>query len=128
MSTSLYADTILDELHHPQNNQPLTDFDVEFDATNASCGDGFKIQIKLDASKEKIVAIGWQGQGCAISTAALSRISAKAVGANISDVQNWGVPELLGVLGLTQIALGRQNCLLVGLTGIKRALTQASQK
>ncbi len=122
MSSDLYAESILDEFRHPQNNVELVDFDIAHDATNSSCGDSFKIWLKLDASQKKIQQIGWKGTGCAISTAALSRVSALATGQNVSQVLSWDKNTLLQLLGLPDISIGRERCLLIGLVGIQSAL------
>ncbi len=122
MSLDLYAENILDELHHPQNRGVLPDFDIEHDATNASCGDSFTVQLKLDVSQQKIKQIGWQGTGCAISTVALSKVSALAVGQDISQVLQWDKGTLLKLLDLPDISIGRERCLLIGLAGIQTAL------
>lgn len=124
MSQDLYHQVILEELKHPQNKQVLENADVVIHETNSSCGDDITVFLNFDDSK-KIKEVGWTGNGCAISQAAMSLLSEKIIGMNADDVLKLTQSDLEALLGLEQpIAYGRTKCLLLGLQAVQRAVQQ----
>ena len=75
----LYREQILEHYKRPHNFGRLEDFDLEFEDTNPFCGDEQHIFIKLD-DDDRVVEVGFEGQGCAISTAATSMLTEELAG------------------------------------------------
>lgn len=120
----LYADLILEEVKHPQNQGVLPSADISASEGVASCGDLATIYLKIEAGK--IRQMTWEAEGCAISKAGLSLLSTAVVNQPVTTVQQWTINEMLKLLRLDQISPGREQCLLLGLRALQRALTQLS--
>lgn len=122
----LYADLILEEIKHPQNQGVLPSADVSVAEGVASCGDVATIYLKIEAGKIKQMT--WEAQGCAISRAGLSRLSVTVQNRSVAEVEKWTMSDMLAVMQLKQISPGREQCLLLGLRALQRALTQLKSK
>lgn len=129
MTQDLYQEVILEEYQHPHNYGQLDQADVVIEERNASCGDQMKVYLKLEPAapvtpQSKVIELQWQGQGCAISMAAMSVLSQsiKTQQLSLAEIQQLGSAEVAKLLGLEEIASGRVKCLLLGLQAIKRAI------
>ena len=120
----LYPDLILEEAKHPQNQGVLETADIIVTEKVASCGDTATICLSLDG--EKISKMMWQGDGCAISRAGLSLLSVAVENQPVKTVLAWTIEDVLPLLHMEQIAPGREQCLLLGLRALQRALKQRS--
>ena len=118
----LYKETILEEAAHPANQGVLADFDVEYRFGNASCGDMFTAYIKLDQKKQTISAIGWEGAGCAISTAGMSLVSQRVIGTTIAEIQSLSYIDVGKWLGLELVSPARITCVSAGLKAVQKAV------
>ena len=76
--TSLYQELILEHYRNPRNKGELTDRTVEAYITNPVCGDEVTIHIRLDGNR--IDEIAFDGQGCSISQASVSMMTALVKG------------------------------------------------
>ncbi len=81
--TSLYQELILEHYRHPRNKGELADHTVEAHVSNPVCGDEVKIQIRLDG--DRIEDIAFEGQGCSISQASVSMMTAMVKGTERSE-------------------------------------------
>ena len=66
----LYQDLILDHGKRPRNFRAVEQANATAEGYNPLCGDKIKLQLKLDG--DVIREAGFQGSGCAISTASAS--------------------------------------------------------
>ena len=123
----LYKETILEEAAHPAHRGTLADFDCTYRYGNASCGDMFTVYIKFDESKKTIQEISWEGEGCAISTAAMSQVSQQLLGKTKEAVEQLTYHEVGHWLGLDQVSPGRISCVSAGLKAIQNALERADE-
>ena len=67
---ALYQELILDHNRKPKNFRVMEHADREVLGHNPLCGDQLTLWVKLDG--ETIADVSFQGQGCAISTAAIA--------------------------------------------------------
>lgn len=81
--TSLYQALILEHYRHPRNKGELTDHTVEAHVSNPVCGDELTLQIRLDG--DRIEEIAFEGQGCSISQASVSMMTALVKGRDRSE-------------------------------------------
>ncbi len=72
--TSLYQQLILEHYRNPRNKAELEDHTVEAHVSNPVCGDEIKVQLRLDG--DTIEDVGFDGQGCSISQASVSMMTA----------------------------------------------------
>ncbi|HEY3938027.1 MAG TPA: SUF system NifU family Fe-S cluster assembly protein [Bryobacteraceae bacterium] len=66
----LYQETIIDHSKRPRNKGALADATHSADGYNPLCGDKVSIQLRIENGH--ITGVGFQGSGCAISTASAS--------------------------------------------------------
>lgn len=107
----LYHEHILDHSDSPRNFGQLDSQQVTHtgQAKNVSCGDNLSVQIIADENG-KILQIAWEGDGCAISLAAASLLSERAIGTSIQSLQETEFKEILAALGLNSISPARIKC------------------
>jgi len=74
----LYQQTILEHNRHPRNFKKLEPADRSAEGNNPLCGDHLTVYLRFDG--DVIKEIGFQGSGCAISTASASLMTAAVVG------------------------------------------------
>jgi nitrogen fixation NifU-like protein len=115
----IYREHILDHYKHPRNYGPLPKATLSARAKNPLCGDTITIHLKVE--KGKIVAIHFEGQGCAISTAAASLLTERVVGKTLASVERLSSKDILQDLG---VPLGpvRLKCALLSLSTVKDAI------
>jgi nitrogen fixation NifU-like protein len=117
----IYAQNILDHYKHPRNKESLEQADLTQQEKNQSCGDDLTVFIKL--AGPKIAAIKYLGQGCAISQASISILSDKLVGQTVKRVLGYQFADIAQLLGVP-ISERRQNCAMLGLRAIQKALAR----
>ena len=66
----LYQEVILDHHKRPRNFRKLEGADRQADGFNPLCGDRIRLELKIEDGVVR--EVGFQGVGCAISTAAAS--------------------------------------------------------
>lgn len=118
----IYAQNILDHYKNPRHKEPFNNPEAALRELNATCGDD--LSVELSFSGPKVKEIKWQGEGCAISQAAMSILSDALVGRSRSQIAKYGFKELRDLLGI-DISERRANCALLGLKAIQKACCQA---
>jgi nitrogen fixation NifU-like protein len=79
----LYQQVILDHNKKPRNFRVIEPCDHEADGFNPLCGD--KVHIYVDLDGDRIADVSFQGEGCAISTAAASMMTQAIKGKTIEE-------------------------------------------
>jgi len=122
----LYRDIILDQYKHPHNTgwidtAPAGNTLLQHKAGNASCGDVFEISILLSQDPTpRVMDVKWRGSGCAISTASLSLVSEWLKGKTIEEIKALDQPTILSLLGMDTISSGREKCVYLPLSLLRR--------
>lgn len=120
--SDLFGEIILDEAKNPANFGELAQADLKETSYNASCGDLIKVTIKLNSDKTKVENIKWTGEGCTISVAAMSLLSQKLIGVELSKIKKMTTQDMLDLLEIETISTGRLKCLLIGLSGVQKSI------
>ncbi len=121
----IYAQNILDHYKNPRNKEVLARADLASYEKNQSCGDELTVFLKL--SGPKIYTIKYLGQGCAISQASISILSEKLVGDNVAKVLKYKFADIIKILGVP-ISDRRENCAMLGLRAIQKAIDKNKEK
>lgn len=93
---NLYADTILDHYRHPRGKDPIGKPSVEHSERNISCGDKIKLQLTIDEGT--VTGVHWDGDGCAISQAAMSMLSEEIIGKSVEELQSLSSNDIVTML------------------------------
>jgi nitrogen fixation NifU-like protein len=115
----LYRENILDHYKRPRNFGRPDEFDLEYEDTNPFCGDEQHVFIDLDEAG-RVASVGFEGKGCAISTAATSMLTEELLGKTREDLLRLQKDHVLDLLGI-EISATRMKCALLGLKVIKSA-------
>jgi nitrogen fixation protein NifU and related proteins len=115
----LYRDQILEHYKKPHNFGRLESFDLDFEDNNPLCGDEQHVFIKLDGD-DRVAEVSFEGQGCAISTAATSLLTDELVGKSRQELLALPKEYVLELLGI-DISATRLKCALLGLKVVKGA-------
>lgn len=115
----LYRDQILEHYKRPHNFGRLDEFDLDYEDTNPFCGDEQHVFIKLDGD-DRVSEVAFEGQGCAISTAATSLLTDELVGMSREEILRMPKETVLDLLGI-DISATRMKCAMLGLKVIKSA-------
>jgi len=115
----LYKEVILDLYRNPLNRKELEVFDMEKTGHNPTCGD--KITLRMKFEGEKLTNIGWTGEGCAISQAAISLITDEVKNKTKTEIKNITKEQMLSMLGIP-ISHTRLKCVLLGWQTVQSAL------
>lgn len=81
----LYQELILDHKRHPRNFHPLPKADRVVEGHNPLCGDHLHLYVKLDS--DRIAAVSFVGEGCAISTASASLLTETLKGKTVAEAE-----------------------------------------
>ncbi|MGH2957361.1 MAG: iron-sulfur cluster assembly scaffold protein [Solirubrobacterales bacterium] len=115
----LYRDQILEHYKRPRNFGRPEDFDLEFEDSNPFCGDEQHVFLKLD-DQGRVSEVSFEGQGCAISTAATSLLTDELQGKTREELLALPKDFVLDLLGI-DISATRMKCALLGLKVVKGA-------
>ena len=107
MSDSIYREDVMDHYENPRNMGEMNAPDMDGKDANASCGDMVQFQIKV--SGESISDVKWKGIGCAITTAASSKLSEWLIGKEVGKVRELGQEGLLDAIDI-EVNPGRIRC------------------
>jgi nitrogen fixation protein NifU and related proteins len=115
----LYRDQILEHYKRPHNFGRPDQFDLEFEDSNPFCGDEQHVFLRLDG-EGRVADVSFEGQGCAISTAATSLLTDELEGKTREELLALPKDFVLDLLGI-DISATRMKCALLGLKVVKGA-------
>lgn len=119
--SDLYPEEILDAFKFPQHKRKMNKPDQTIDGSNSSCGDDVIFYLK---GKAPFTDISWEGDGCAVSQAAIDLLVDKITEEKLSpaEILKLTQADMQKLLGLEQVSPGRQKCVMMGLVTLQKAL------
>ena len=118
----IYKENIMHHYKHPHHGGILAKYTVKHRELNPLCGDDITLYLLVENGKVK--NISFQGQGCAISQAAMSLLTDKAVGMSLSEVKELTDKDIFELLGIP-ISHTRTKCALLSLKVIQKGVEHA---
>lgn len=109
----MYRELILDHARNQRNWGPLEPNDFDHEESNPLCGDHLRLTLRLD-EEGAITAVGWDGEGCAISQASASMFGDELIGMKLAEARAIKKQRLLDNIGL-RLSINRVKCALLPL-------------
>jgi nitrogen fixation NifU-like protein len=82
---ALYQEIILEHNRKPRNFREMADADRTVEGRNPLCGDSLTLWVKLE--NDAIADVSFKGQGCAISKASASLMTAAVKGKSLAEAE-----------------------------------------
>jgi len=120
MMNDMYRENILDHGMNPRNRGILDPAEVDYEAHNPLCGDRLRLTLRVDENN-RVVEVGWDGSGCAISQAAASMLGEEIIGKTIDEIREINKEEIFDMLGIP-LSPNRIKCALLSLQVLKTGL------
>jgi nitrogen fixation NifU-like protein len=117
--SDIYMQNILDHFKNPENYGELEAADVVQKEHNPLCGD--KLTVYLDFDGEVLKNVKFEGNGCAISQAAMSMLTEEILGKTKSDILAIDKDFVVEMLGI-QLSPTRLKCALLGLQAVHNGI------
>jgi nitrogen fixation protein NifU and related proteins len=121
MAYDMYQEVILQHYRSPRNFGALEGASLVGEESNPLCGDHITMRLKVDPATQKIDAVRFEGDGCAISVASASILTEKVAGLTVDQVSHLGRDDVLGWLGIP-LSPVRVKCALTGFSALGKAL------
>ncbi len=112
----LYHEAILEHYHDPRNWEILSPADFDHEESNPLCGDRLRLTMRVQDGK--IVEVGWDGEGCAISQASASMLGEVLIGKTLEEARAISKEDILDMLGI-ELGPVRLKCALLSLKVMK---------
>lgn len=109
----MYREIILDHARNLRHWGLLEPNDLDHEETNPLCGDRLRLTLRLN-SDNVITAVGWDGEGCAISQASASMFGERILGMELDKARAINKQDLLDNIGLP-LSINRVKCALLPL-------------
>ncbi len=113
-----YQEQILEHYKDPLNYGLLPHATYTRKEKNPTCGDQFTFSLHVDDAGV-VDAVGFEGEGCAISTAAASLLSEELKGKSLPAVLELQPQVVLNLLGI-ELGPTRLKCALLPLQAVTR--------
>lgn len=120
MTLDMYQENILDHYAHPRNKGRLDHPDLRAKERNPLCGDEIEVFVALDAER-KIADVKFEGQGCAISQAAISMLSGELKGRTLDELERMTADDVKELI-LVPLSPVRLKCAVLSLQAMHKAL------
>lgn len=117
----VYKEIILELYRHPLHKKRVVPCDAEGSDVNPSCGD--EITITLQYAGGIIADIGHQGEGCAISQAAVSLLIDHVLGKSVEDIKKMDASIMNDLLPI-DIPYTRITCAQLGWRVLEKLISK----
>jgi nitrogen fixation NifU-like protein len=120
MTLDMYQENILDHYANPRNKGRMANPDFTAKERNPLCGDEIEVFVALDAEK-KIAEVKFDGQGCAISQAAISLLTDELKGKTLEEVERMTAEDIKEMI-VVPLSPVRLKCAMLSLMTVHKGL------
>jgi nitrogen fixation NifU-like protein len=113
----MYRENILDHAQNPRFPGVLEPADIDHEENNPLCGDRLRLTLRLDENN-RITALAWDGEGCAISQASASMLGEQIMGKTLEEIRSLSKEDIFEMLGIP-LSPNRMKCALLSLQVLK---------
>lgn len=122
MTLDMYQENVLDHHAHPRNKGRIEGAQLKAWERNPLCGDEIEVTIALGADG-RIADAKFDGQGCAISQAAISMLTGQVRGKTLDELEHLTVNDIRELVGVP-LSPARLKCALLSLQTMHKALAE----
>lgn len=120
MTLDMYQENVLDHHAHPRNKGRIEGADLSARERNPLCGDEIEVFLALRADG-RIADAKFEGQGCAISQAAISMLTGEVRGKTLDELEHMTGDDIRELVGVP-LSPARLKCALLSIQAMHRAL------
>jgi len=118
---TLYREEIIERYKFPRYRGMVQNPHTQGEVMNSLCGDELALFLKLDAGREKIAEVKFQGEGCALASAAADMLCEAIAGKSVGEARQFSAENLLAIYGEPP-SPSRLKCVLLPYEALKQAL------
>jgi nitrogen fixation protein NifU and related proteins len=122
----LYQAQIVDLAKNPIHRGELEDATVTHSGVNLTCGDHVRLYLKLEG--DRIEKVTWEGEGCAISVAAVCLLCEELKGKTLDEVKAFTNQSMFEFLGIDELGPARVKCAVLCLETAQGALLKLNKE
>jgi nitrogen fixation NifU-like protein len=126
VTAPLYGGVILERFRYPRHFGELPGADAVHEDVNPLCGDRLRVELRFGADRE-VETIRFQGDACAIATAAADLLAEMVEGHPASDALRLEREALVTALG-APIRASRLGCVSLPLAVLRGALGAGAER
>jgi nitrogen fixation NifU-like protein len=119
----LYREDILDHARASPYRGRLEHPDLAAELSNLTCGDRVRLEMRV-APTGRVLAVRFDGEGCALSQAAASMLAERIDGATLAEARRFSSEAMLGLLAGVYLTPVRARCWLLAWRAMQAALAQ----
>lgn len=116
----LYQAQIVDLAKHPIHRGVMEDATVTHSGVNVTCGDHVRLYVKVEDGR--VAAASWEGEGCAISVAAVCLLCDALKGMTMAEVRALTTQRMFELLGIDALGPARVKCAVLCLETVQGAI------
>lgn len=120
-ASALYSDVIRERWRRPRHRGELPGATATAEDVNPLCGD--RVRLSLRVADDKVEAVRFTGDSCAICTASADVVAELATGRSAKDAAGLGTDDVLEVLR-SDIRPTRMRCVTLPITVLGMALAR----
>ena len=119
---NMYRQEIIERARFPRYRKELKNADLQGEVLNELCGDELTLFFVFDEKKEQVKEITFNGEGCALMTAAADMLCDHLVGKTLQEVGDFSADTMLALYG-EMPSPSRFKCVLLPYEALKRGLS-----
>lgn len=122
----LYQAQIVDLAKNPIHRGEMVEATLTHSGVNVTCGDHVRLYLKLEG--DRVEKVSWEGEGCAISVAAVCLLCDALKGMTVAEVKALTNQSMFEFLGIRELGPARVKCAVLCLETVQGALLKLNKE